>query len=186
MQQIEPGVVLPRHGGGVADGLPVQVGVIERHQNAPVDRSLQAGADRLRQSQRRTAEAADPAFEQGLERHPGQQQEQQGPQRSEAQPDHPAAVAGHGQPVADGRNHQPQVQPDDDRGRDPRQYRNPCPIGESSHAAAVAGEVDQGNDGERQLHAEDDLAQDQKLEGPLRAGEVHGNGCWRDGHQARH
>ena len=44
-------------------------------------------------------------------------------------------------------------------------------VGERPHALAVAGEMDQRNDGERQLHAEDHLAQDAAdLERALLAG----------------
>ena len=80
-------------------------------------------------------------------------------------------------PRNDGIAGQAEIQHDDEHGRAPGQNIDPGAVGELAHAAAVAGETDQRNDGEGKLHAQDHLAQDQQPIGSLIA--AGGNGDHR-------
>ena len=76
---------------------------------------------------------------------------------------------------------QPDIQAGDDYGYRPGQPFEPCGVDELAHFAAVAGEGDEREDGEAELHAEDDLAEDEQLCGAVFAIEsdddYRGNNC---------
>ena len=74
-------MVQPGHGGGVADRLPVEIGMIERYQDVTVNGSKGACSNRLWQRQRRTAEPVDPNPQNRLEGHPTEQQNEYRSQR---------------------------------------------------------------------------------------------------------
>ena len=106
---------------------------------------------------------------QRVDRHPHQeaaQRQRQGPDAGVDPPTAPAVPLHRLGPLVRLQADHRGVQPDHHDGARPRQRFQPRPVGERAHPAAVAGQLHQRNDGERQLKAQDRLAQDQQLEQP--------------------
>jgi len=118
----------------------------------------------------------------GFHRDPEQQQARPAQWHAD-QPDQGAPPSGHRQPFADGIGQQPGIESDDHR-RVVMPGLSPRTVAKRAHAGRVAGEMDERNDGERQLHAEHGLAEQQQAERGFVAGEVDGEGGRCDGQRA--
>ncbi len=87
-------------------------------------------------------------------------------------------------PAADFGPEKPDVEDEDECGAGPGREFQPRAVREGAHALAVAGEMDQRDDGEGQLKIEDDLAEDDEAVGGGLAGKVNGQDGGRDGEAA--
>ena len=156
------------HGGGVADGQAVERGVVERNQNAAVDRG--GGASAPAASGRITGAAPNArtsALMSGSKVIHSSRSTSTADRRNDHQPDQACRHApGRRQPIRDRLHGQPASSGHHDHRRavqaqhlDPRGDWRTTPMRRRSLVKWISGMI-----GERQLHAEDHLAQDQQSE----------------------
>src|ERR1035438_4096473 len=173
------------HGRRVAESLAVQLGMIQRYQNPVVFERGGRLRRRFGDGQRSPSKTVPrPMRDERLKRNPNQQARHSGSRPDQREPDD-GAVGGRAEQLTQAIGQQPDVERQDQHGRGPREPLHPEFVGECAHAAAVAGEMNQGNDGERQLHAQNHLAEDEQLVGALVARNVNDEGGGNDGDRAR-
>src|SRR5690348_7944033 len=112
MEQVELGMLLPGHGGGMGDGLAVAAGMVERNEDLLVQRARQIRSHFLRQFDGGAA-AAQPLGQDRMEGDPGEQQGQDGQDRNDQKFERDPRGAGARQPVANGDRYQPQIEHQD-------------------------------------------------------------------------
>ena len=182
VQQIDLRAVRLGQSGGMGHRVGIALGVIERYQNPLVPGRFPLGGLGLQQADRCPPPAAEAGWKKRLEGDPEQQERDGGDDRKDREPDPGTTLL---EPVSESHHDQPDIESDEKDRRGPGQYPNPGLICELAHAGAVAGEMDERNHGERQLHAQDHLAQDQQLVDAVVACNRDRDGRRNDGHQAR-
>ena len=92
---------------------------------------------------------------------------------------HPATLSAHG-----GLDEEPGVEQGNDDGGGPGEALEPAAVDEPAHELAIAGEEDEGDDGEAELEGEDHLAEDEELLGSLFSGDGDNEDGGDDGEAA--
>ncbi len=170
---------------GVTEGFLIGVAVVERNK----DSGISAGREQRRcffgHSDR------DPSCCPGTlaKERPEANEPKQGAQgkraeNGEPEDEWPPFSAGPN-PVAELVPDEPNIQGEDEEGAGPGRDLEPAAVRKGTHEAAITGEVDERYDGEGQLKAENDLAENDEPGGSGIAGDIDGGGSRSHGEHAR-